>query len=180
MTESEYLIKLSQIWPTVKHKRASKSLKAVEGIQPRVKEALALTEVGLMEYPESVSLLCARGDLILLSESHSINDARKYYEMAIAVSPDNPEPYTLLGDYFDCTLDDPGAAVPRYSKSVELGGDVSAYTGLARSLAELGKREEALAVLSETRCPFARNPEIETLKREIENGLWEGLNPQKL
>ena len=144
----------------------------IQRLQPAVGKALAVADAGLSAYPQSSVLWCRRGELILLSDQHQLEPARESFEQAIEADPAAPEAYRLLGDYYDCALDDPCSAEPWYLKSIELGGDIFAHEGFARCLAEQNQIDKALNVLSEPRCPFSSAPEIVDLKGEILEGLW--------
>lgn len=170
MTESDYLEQLLAVWPTLPNP-SQMTMADVPSIQPQVKIALDLAETAMQTFPDSAALWCRRGELLLLSEDQDCA-AEECFERAIQAEPRDPEGYRLMGDYYDNSRDDPRSAEPWYRKSIELGGDELAYFGLAQTLAELNKIDEARSLLSPPRFPFPISSEVIALDAEIREGLW--------
>jgi tetratricopeptide (TPR) repeat protein len=156
MTEDEFIDEIDRLW-----------------VAGRYADALRVVEKAVVEYPESVDLLCSFGDLIQLSncDVYKLADALSAYERAIALDPQWAEPYEEVGYYWDNYFDDFARAEVVFRKAIELGAGAHSYAGLARVLAERGTgTAEVLAFLDG--CPYVGETVIQEMRSEIEKGLW--------
>ncbi len=138
-------------------------------------EVLELMEKAVAEYPNSSKLWCWRGDLIqmaALEANYELDDALKSYERALEIDPTNAEAYESIGYYEDAIMSNPVSAESPFRKAIELGAGRDSYYGLARVLAELNRNTEALEVISSENCPYYETAEIQEIKTEIEEGVW--------
>ena len=138
-------------------------------------EVLELMENAVADYPVSVKFWCWRGDLIQMASleaGYELDDALKSYERALEIEPSNAEAYESIGYYEDVIMSNSASAESPFRKAIELGAGRDSYYGLARVLAELNRITEALEVVSSENCPYFETEEIQEIKSEIEEGLW--------
>jgi hypothetical protein len=136
-------------------------------------EVFPLVEEALSEHPGSSELWCLRGDVIYCSNGDVFDpeDILASYERAAELDPHCVEAYESIGSYHDVFTEDLPKAEEAFRKALTLGaGWVSVY-GLARVLAQLDRRAEALALLSEP-IP-GEGADIADLRQEILSGVWE-------
>lgn len=160
MDEQAYINTIASQWP--KDKEASVEL-------------LALAEEAISAFSQSAKLWCMRGDLIQISgleANYELADAVASYQRAVAVNPLCGEAYESIGYYYDVIEEDLAVSETAFRKAVELKTGQNSHFGLARVLAEQGKREEALRVLAPENCPFHSEIEIDILRDEIAEGQW--------
>jgi tetratricopeptide (TPR) repeat protein len=140
-------------------------------------DGLRLVEQALAEHPQSSRLWNRRGDLIqLLHEdlaSYSLTDARVSYQRALAANPNDPEAYESLGYFFDAVDEQLDEAERMFRRAIQLGAGVGSWVGLARVLAEMGRRDEALTLLAADTCPHASVREVIDVRGEIKDGRWD-------
>ena len=136
-----------------------------------------LVEQALAEHPQSCRLWNRRGDLIQLldegSASHSLTAARDSYERARSADPNDPESYESLGYFFDAVEARIEEAERMFRRAIDLGAGAGSWAGLARVLAELGRRGEALTLLAPETCPHANVQDVVNVRDEIEDGRWD-------
>jgi tetratricopeptide (TPR) repeat protein len=116
-----------------------------------------------------------RGDLIqmsVLEANYELADAAASYRQAVAVNPLFGEAYESIGYYYDVIEENFTVSETAFRKAVELKAGQNSYFGLARVLAEQGKREEVLQVLAPENCPFHSEFEIDILRDEIAEGQY--------
>jgi tetratricopeptide (TPR) repeat protein len=138
-------------------------------------EVLELMEKAVAEHPDSAKLWCWRGDLIQIASleaGYELDDALKSYERALEIDPLNAEAYESIGYYEDVIMSNSASAESPFRKAIELGAGRDSYYGLARVLAELSRNTEALEVISSENCPYYETAEIQEIKTEIEEGVW--------
>ena len=136
-------------------------------------EGFPLLEEALREHPCSSELWCLRGDVIYFSNGDHFEreDILASYERAAEIHPLCAEAYESIGGYHDVFTEDLPKAEEAFRKALTLGaGWVSVY-GLARVLAQLDRRTEALALLGEPSPGEERD--IADLRQEILSGLWD-------
>ncbi len=78
-----------------------------------------------------------------------------------------------LGYFFDAVDERLDEAERMFRKALEFGAGAGSWAGLARVLAELGRREEALELLAHHRCPHANPRDVVDVRGEIEDGRWD-------
>jgi tetratricopeptide (TPR) repeat protein len=135
-------------------------------------EVFPLLDEALREHPASSELWCLRGDVIYFSHDDHFHpeDMLASYERAAELHPSCAEAYESIGRYHDVFSEDLPKAEEAFRKALTLGaGWVSVY-GLARVLAQLDRREEALSLLGEP-IP-GEEADIADLRQEILSGLW--------
>jgi tetratricopeptide (TPR) repeat protein len=165
-SEQSYITRITS--QARKHKESSLSqINKEEAV-----ELLALLEEAVLSYPQSPKLWCLRGDLIQLFDENQYEfaDILHSYQQAVTVDPSFCEAYESIGYYYDVLEADLPVAEVAFRKAIELGMGLHSYFGLARVLAEQGKREEALSILAPDYCPFHMEFEIDILREEIEAG----------
>jgi len=136
-------------------------------------EVFPLLEQALIEYPGSSELWCLRGDVIYFSNGDRFGreDILASYERAAEINPSCAEAYESIGRYHDIFTEDLPKAEEAFHKALSLGaGWVSVY-GLARVLAQLDRRTEALGLLGDPMAEEERD--IADLRQEILSGVWD-------
>ena len=126
-------------------------------------------------YPESPQLWRLRGDLLCIAGSDrdpSSLGPLQCYEMAVALAPHFPETHQAIGEYYDNCLGDLCAAERAFRMALDRGGSSGTFAGLARVLAERGKKAEALGLLVDDRCPRS-DTAVESVREQIERGQWD-------
>jgi tetratricopeptide (TPR) repeat protein len=93
-----------------------------------------------------------------------------YFQRATSLNPKSADAHNELGYMYDVYFDDFPQAEAKFRKAIELGWDYSSYYGLARVLAETGRPNRALSIVSSRNCPFSKHPQIIALRREIKDG----------
>ena len=127
----------------------------------------------LLQKSESARLWNFCGDAIQMSDSdtdrYSLDDARLCYETAIDKFPNDPEGYESLGFWHDCfgTFD---RAKHYFTQAIDRTDSETPRLGLARVLAQMGHRDEGLAILAT--CPDQDSLDLKILRDEIHSGNW--------
>ena len=138
---------------------------------------LDLIEAALREYPHAPDLWCLRGNMIQLGDEswddYALDAAQDSYRRALEESPDYAEAYESLGWFFDAVEDNPSEAEPFFRRALEMEAVPGAFAGLARVLAELGRKPEAISLLSPKNCPYADDSDVKEMLTEIEEGMWD-------
>lgn len=140
---------------------------------------LDASDRAVAEHPQSARLWNLRGDVIQLLDDdptdHGLapDEALRCYERAAEAAPDDAEAFESIGFYHDEFEDDPEAAEEPLRRALALGAGASACAGLARVLAELGRTEEAKALIDPATCTHAGAAEVEEVRAEIDSGLWD-------
>lgn len=161
MTEQDYLDEIWSLWPNDDDAPDERLLLLVNDAQAA--------------FPESSELQAMCGDVYSLFEDAEA--ARSCYLRAIELDPTNAEALEELGDIYDIHDENPAAAEDCFRRAIAAGketgeGSPFAYAGLARVLAERGDKESALQLLEPRNCPFAHDPTVAEMRREIAQGLW--------
>ncbi|GAA4466908.1 hypothetical protein [Novipirellula rosea] len=122
-------------------------------------------------YPDSARLWNLCGDSIQLSDGdrYSLDNARKCYETAIQRSPDDPEAYESLGFWHDIENDFETSA-KYFRLAIQRTKSDVPRLGLARVLAQLGQKSDAMSELNH--CSDQQSVELKILQDEIANDLW--------
>lgn len=145
----------------------------VDGRNEAPPEVFPLLEEALREHPGSSELWCLRGDVICFSNGDHFDpkDILASFERAAELHPSCAEAYESIGSYHDVFSEDLPKAEEAFRKALTLGaGWVSVY-GLARVLAQLDRRDEALSLLGEPIPGEERD--IADLRQEILSGAWD-------
>ena len=123
--------------------------------------------------PDTARLWNFCGDAIQMVDTepsrYSLKDSKICYETAIARFPNDPEAYESLGFWYDIQ-NEFALAETCFRNAMERSNSDSPVLGLARVLAQMGRRSEALAAL--TQCSSPELPEAISLTEEIRNGNW--------
>ncbi len=132
------------------------------------------TALGLKHFPNSFRLLIYFGDSIQLGSGSSefdLSSAKKAYEKAIQVAPDEAEAFESLGCFLDAIEDDPNGALKYLEKAVELGGGAESWAALGRVLSQIGISDTVIIQrLSE--CSYSETPEVKEMIEEVNSGSW--------
>lgn len=161
MTEDHFIFQFQTAWP------------------PKPDELpglFKLSETAVACFPSSPRLLCIAGDLLRMQENiagDAISKSISYYEKAIEADPDWSEAYEELGHVYDVYHNKFDHAISCFRKAITLGAKWTAYTGLSKSLAQTGRRAEALEELSLEKCPFGELESIQKVRNEIDAGYWD-------
>jgi hypothetical protein len=163
MTEQQYLERIADLWPCA-------------GETP-TQELVELGTAAVNDFPSSPGLLCLRGDLYQLevpagSDHFDPNIPLQLYQRALSLDNANADALTEIGYIYDTYFDDYARAEGAFRAAIALGSDHMSYSGLARVLAEVGRSNEALSLLSPDQCPYSDHPSIRDLRREIVEGCW--------
>ena len=139
---------------------------ATDGDIDQIKSFLAHNE-------DSARLWNFCGDAIQISDSehsrYTLDDSRECYETAIKKFPDDFEAYESLGFWHD-VHGELELAASYFKLALERSNSEATHTGLARVLAELGRRDECLAVLA--KHPNQNSLDVKILRDQIEAGHW--------
>ncbi|MBX3382940.1 MAG: hypothetical protein KF864_05465 [Phycisphaeraceae bacterium] len=160
MTEDEFIEAIWDQWP--RGKRCPFRL-------------LEFARQAVSAHPDSGQLKCMLADLLIMAKptgSTANNDEiLALYHEATRLDPQNPEAFESLAWFLDChdLLDEAERA---FRNSISLGAGVGAYIGLARVLAQMGKKAEAIELL-ETNYATGLDPEVEKAKTELLSGEWD-------
>ncbi len=104
----------------------------------------------LSRFPKSTALWCFRSMLIQAGEddgSYDLEDAKHSLEKALEINPDSQEANEELGWYLYAIEDNSSASEPYFRTAISAGAGTDAYAGLVKALVELGRLDEAAAVL---------------------------------
>ena len=146
----------------------------LDGREEAPPEVYPLIEESLNEHPCSSELWCLRGDAIYFGGNHSpyaLNDILASYERAAEVNPFCAEAYESIGRYHDVFTEDIPKAEEAFRKALTLGAGWETVYGLARVLAQLGRRDEALSLLGDP--VDGEEPDLRELREEVLIRLWE-------
>lgn len=166
MTESQFIDKLDSLWHS-------------ESLEP-----IYLAQKATRAHPQSPTLWCMFGDLvssrcgtgdIIKAEDLEIEleDARRFYMTALEVDPSYGEAHEALGYYVDTYDDDFVLAEKYFREAISFGGEEDSFVGLARTLAQAGRKSEAIALLGPEACPFASEAKCCNMRKVIEDGDWD-------
>ena len=141
MTEDDYRNAIADAW------------ESDDVVWSRVVE---LVERALRDYPNSAKLWCVLGDAIQMAglteeiAPYPPDEVLRCYEKAASLDASCAEAQEEIGYYYDVLVDDPKRAVVAFRAAIRLGAGKTAFIGLARSLAEVGDANAALAALEES------------------------------
>jgi tetratricopeptide (TPR) repeat protein len=162
MNESEYIKQLQRLCPKDDDMFASA-------------EAMALSEQAVAEHPESSVLWCIRGDFLqLASDDYETDDQPEAcYRRAVELDPTNGQAWEELGCCLEAVSDEFEEAVEAFLQAIEHGGGGDSCYGLARALAQLGEKEQALAAVDQAiEAGITATESFEELREEIESDMW--------
>ena len=138
-------------------------------------ELLALVRSALQSFPTSGELWYLFGMVTELWDREPgflASDALAAYQKAIDYDPTNFEAYENLAYAYDTYFDDFLNAQKHFQRAIELGAGADSYIGLARVMAQMDQMNQALEMLAEDTCPFANEPKVIEMRREIAAGDW--------
>ncbi len=128
-------------------------------------------------HPESGRMWVLYGDLLKLATIHndieSKFDIPDCYHKAIEIDPEDVEAWTELGYFYDTFRDNFKDAEIAFENALRFGGARDACCGMARVLAQQGRRSESVELLSESLRQNPGDENIHRMKREIEAGDWD-------
>ncbi len=117
-----------------------------------------------------------RGDAIQLCTditSEPLSDEiLECYRRAVELNSASIEGWESIGYFLDAARDDFAAASAAFQRAIALGGSPDSFAGLARVLAQMGDREQALKMLNPSHCQFSQAGSVVKMRAEIEAGLW--------
>jgi len=144
------------------------------GDQPS-QELIALLVAAIEEHPSSSELWLLYGNLLLIwddNPGYSTQQTIAVFRKVIELDPGCWEAYQEIGFLYDTFLDESRAAETAFRTAIALGGDENCYCGLARVLAQMGRKRESIDVLSASACPYSHLPAIAKLRTDIQRDLW--------
>jgi tetratricopeptide (TPR) repeat protein len=162
-SEAYYIRKLSRLWRKVEPPYTTPEL-------------LALSREAVRRHPESAELWIMRGDVISFAPPDAgfpVDWPLKCYRKAISVDPCYARAYKAIGYHHDIWTENFRKAENAFRKSIALGADEDAYVGLARVLAETGRKDEAIDLLEPGHCEFYDDPDVQKMREEILKGEWD-------
>jgi tetratricopeptide (TPR) repeat protein len=139
------------------------------------KELVDLCLAAVAEYPEESTFWYDLGIIMRRcgdEYGYTPEDYLHSFENAVKCNSMNAEAYQELGYVLDVFFDDYCRAEQAFRRAIELGATHESYYGLARVLAQIGKRDDAIAILSESVCPCHAHPDIQSIRAEILDGDW--------
>jgi tetratricopeptide (TPR) repeat protein len=161
MEVGDYFHEITTLWP-------------LPGSAP-TRELVDLCRRAVVEHPESSVLWYDLGIIMERCDDgygYRAADYLRCYEKSVRCDPNYADAYEELGYVLDVYFSDYARAERTFRRAIELGAEHASYFGLARVLAQMGRTDEAMAVLSEHFCPFHDLPEIQKLRSEILDGDW--------
>jgi hypothetical protein len=160
VSDKDYIARIREAWPR-------------EG--EAGPELLHLAEEAVSKCRASPELWVMRGNLIQLSEQDSpykLRDALLSYERALLVDSRCAEALQEIGYYFDVIDEDLPRVEAAFRRAIDCGGGEQSHVGMARVLAELGKRDEGERVLAKARTIFGATTGIQRMEHELGAGYW--------
>ena len=162
-SEAYYIQKMLRLWTKVEPPYTTPEL-------------LAVSREAVRRHPESPELWIMRGDVISFAPPEAgfpPDRPLKCYRKAISLDPCYANAYKAIGYHHDVWTENFRKAEAAFRKSIELGADEESYVGLARVLAQTGRKDEALDLLEPGNCEFYDDPEVTRMRREILKGEWD-------
>lgn len=161
MTECEYIELLESQWPS--SKRASASI-------------IQLAREATRAHSNSYRLRCMLADLLQLdgdigSHAHD-QEIINLYQSAMLLDESDFTAAESLGFFSDALLEDFDLAERCFRQAILLGAGGDSYAGLARVLAQQGRRAEALLLLHQDTCPVWSESSVAKMRMEIARGDW--------
>ena len=176
MTEEQAVEEIRSAWP-------DEQVMASPAATERLRHALSIASVALDDHPQSAMLWVLLGELVEIRNIHAhlhggwpaIPTARPVdcYTRALQLDPTHVDALVCLADVYDNILDRPAEALPLYTQAFVLGAGRESIMGRARTLAELGRKDEAIDALSSAVDPAERDEEMDELLDEIATGMWD-------
>ena len=126
----------------------------------------------LEQFPRSPRLWNFCGDSIQLSSGvdFTLQDAKKCYDSAIEVAPDDPEGYESLGFWHDIQ-NELDISTKYFELAIERTDSDTPRHGLARVLVQLGRKSHAIQQLN--LCTDQHSLDLKILRDEISDGRTE-------
>lgn len=159
--EEPFIDRLHDLWPE-------------EG--PASAEALELVEEAVRNVPRSARLWVMRGDLLQLvdePDEAQLERALASYQRALSIDHTFADAHEAIGYYCDALLDNYEDAEHGFRAAIRFGAGVESWFGLARVLAQDGRKGEALKMLHDDHSAHPGHPDLAQLRAEIEEGLWD-------
>jgi predicted Zn-dependent protease len=139
-------------------------------------DAWTLVGDAVAEHPRSAALWCVRGDLVLMGPEDGgppIEEARRSFLRAVECDPDDGDAWQELAHCEDVVANDLQAAERAFRNAVRLGAGAEAVIGLARTLAQQGRRDDAIAALDAPELDVRLPPRLQDSIDQIRNGAWD-------
>jgi uncharacterized protein HemY len=143
--------------------------------EPPSKQLVDLCLRAVREHPESSALWYDLGTIMQRCGDeyyYTRADYLRCYENAVKCDVGNWEAYQELAYVLDTYFDDYVAAERAFRAAIKVGAEAESYCGLARVLAQVGKTDDAINILSEGVCPFHSDSEVQKMRAEIVAGDW--------
>jgi tetratricopeptide (TPR) repeat protein len=135
-------------------------------------KALRIVDHAVRRFPKTAKLWDLRGDLIQLSNGnkYTVHDSLASYRQALKCDPRYAPAYESIGYYHDVFTQRFSWAEAAFRKAIRYGAGVNSHVGLARVLAQMNRKLEALAILNKK--PFSQSHKAKEMKREILDDEW--------
>ena len=143
-------------------------------LDPVDADLLRFAAEAVERHPKSAEIQWLAGSLnelaFLCGLPHPL-DPLACYRNAVAIDPTHARAWVSIASWLDVHADDLAGAEAAYREVLKLDPESDAYEGLARVLAEQGRRVEAIEVLES--APRGDEERRRRLREEIERGAWE-------
>lgn len=162
LTEQEYIDRIADLWPGPDEDSSW--------------DLILLAEEAVQAFPQSPELWWYLGFALCRIDPDSrpltirrLDCLRRVVELDRGHADAHEEIGYLLDTYFD----DFHGAEEAFRDAIASGAGVDSYVGLARVLAQMGRREEALSLLATLSSPDATHPSVINMTNELNEGIWE-------
>ncbi len=167
LSESELIAVIESHWPEGEGPVSWALLDLARRAASDFPDSLALNEMGA----DLISLAYPTGQMTDADHDEAIEMTRR----AVELSPEDADPWESLGVRLDIrgSEEDLREAENCLRRAVALGAGEYCHACLARVIAQLGRRDEALRGLSSEACPYWDTDEVALRRDEILNGEWD-------
>lgn len=148
----------------------------------RYRELEPLINAAVEQHPQSSPLLCLKGAWIeLCAIDQAINgepvaalaaESLDLFRRAAEADAAAPEAWEEIGFHLDVWQNDFRGAEHAFREAIARGAGAESYAGLARVLAQTGRKAEALASIDPSTCAYALDSAVEKIAAEIREGIW--------
>lgn len=160
-TYRAHVARLRKLWPRT-------------GEKPTIELLLWITGC-LYEFPRDAYLWHMLGLVVEIARRDEFCPyelSLECFHMAARCNRTWAEPYVEIGFLLDVYANDFDGAATAFRRAIRNGATAEAYAGLARVLAEQGRKSAAMRLLAKEKCPYWRSAQVRTMRREILDNEW--------